>query len=236
MGEPHKRNAALARGGASGTRCGVSASDIKSTSSGQGSRRPWFKFYAADHIADTVGLSVDQHGAYLILLLLAWRRPDSALPDDMKALKQSFTNLGSGLHGSRFNSLVPPLLRRFFILKADGNWHHHRLDFERESAESLSTVRRESANSRWSRPYKNKHLPDAKAGDQIRSDQIRKKDGIQEDGGNVVALHKPQHPEPEPTQEEKEKAAAAAFALTSAMRANASKLAAVHRPPRRWKA
>src|SRR5262245_12389690 len=108
--------------------------------------RPWFPFYVQDYMTATLDLTFEERGAYIALLCLAWLRADSAIPDDMESLKRSL-----GLHGNRFNRLVPPLLNRFFDLRADGQWHQARLEKERENSEKISEKAREKSRKRWSK-------------------------------------------------------------------------------------
>jgi uncharacterized protein YdaU (DUF1376 family) len=97
--------------------------------------RAWMPLYVGDYLADTLDLDAEQHGAYMLLLMLMWRRPDGALPNDMKFIKRSLSACASDMHGNRFNKLVPPLLDRFFRLDSDGNYRHKRLRNSRESSE-----------------------------------------------------------------------------------------------------
>ena len=66
----------------------------------------WMPVYIGDYLADTMHLSTEQHGAYLLLLFHLWRR--DALPDDDKELAKI-----SGLSRQSWNK-VRPVLAAFF--------------------------------------------------------------------------------------------------------------------------
>lgn len=125
-------------------------------------KHPWMPLYIADYLTDTVDLSPDQHGTYIVLLLLAWRQK-GVLPNDMKMLKRMLAGCMSDMHGNRFNRLVPPILKRFFYLGEDGQWHQMRLEKELEKSEKLSRNAKEKAEKRWAKINEVKDLADAPA-------------------------------------------------------------------------
>lgn len=116
---------------------------------------PALPLWTDAYLADTLDLDMADHGIYLLMLMLAWRRPDCALPDDMAWLKRSLAACGGGLHGHTFNARVPRLLDRFWTLHSDGTWHQKRLDKERVRVAGQSDQKRQSALKRWSKSSQN---------------------------------------------------------------------------------
>ena len=81
--------------------------------------------YIGDYIADTIGLTNSQHGAYLLSMMAYWRKGE--------ALTSAELNEICGRDVNR--------IHRFYIL-CDGRYHHKRIDIELKKADE-----RISANS-----------------------------------------------------------------------------------------
>jgi uncharacterized protein YdaU (DUF1376 family) len=124
--------------------------------------RPWMPLYVADYLADTLDLSTEEHGVYLLLLMVAWRR-DGAIPNDMKMIKRALSTCATDMHGNRFNKIVPGILERFFYLDDNGDFRNKRIEKERETAEKFSEKQKENANKRWGKTKEVKEIDDAKA-------------------------------------------------------------------------
>ncbi len=73
----------------------------------------WMPVFIGDYLADTMHLSTEQHGAYLLLLFHLWRR--GILHDDDSTLAQI-----TGLSKTAW-SLARPVLAEFFQIH-DGLW------------------------------------------------------------------------------------------------------------------
>ena len=102
--------------------------------------------YIGDYLADTMHLSTEQHGAYLLLLFHLWRR--GTLQDDDTVLAKI-----TGLKQSAWSS-TRLVLAEFFQIQ-DGLWHQGRLERERirVTAKQLSKSRQAklAASSRWNK-------------------------------------------------------------------------------------
>ena len=71
------------------------------------SRRPYMPFFVGDYLADTRHLTVEQHGAYLLLLLYLWSSGGclAGQPRDVARML--------GISGHKWNVLAPVILPFF---------------------------------------------------------------------------------------------------------------------------
>jgi uncharacterized protein YdaU (DUF1376 family) len=125
------------------------------------SSRPWMPFYVNDFRMDTLDLKPDEIGVYMIILMIAWRRDDAAIPNDMPRLKRSLQSCIAGFHGHTFNRIVPAVLGRYFELGEDGKWRNPRLSLERQKLSKLSAKQKQNADKRWSDVRENKRIANA---------------------------------------------------------------------------
>jgi uncharacterized protein YdaU (DUF1376 family) len=104
----------------------------------------WMPVFIGDYLADTMHLTTEQHGAYLLLLFHLWRR--GSLRDDDAVLAKI-----SGLGETAWN-LHRPALAEFFKIH-DGLWQHGRVDKEKArvaaTKKSMTKKAKSAASSRW---------------------------------------------------------------------------------------
>jgi uncharacterized protein YdaU (DUF1376 family) len=107
----------------------------------------WMPVYIGDYLADTMHLSTEQHGAYLLLLFHLWRR--GILQDDDAVLAQI-----TGLPISAW-TISRAVLAEFFEIR-DGQWHHGRVEREKlrtAAKQKLNANRAKlAASARWGKP------------------------------------------------------------------------------------
>lgn len=103
-------------------------------------------FYVSDYIADTMHLTCEQHGAYLLLLMCHWRM--GSLPDDPRQLAMI-----CHVELQVFDEEIWHVLRPFFDIK-DGKMTQKRLMKERKKTSAISRKRsvagKSGAKQRWS--------------------------------------------------------------------------------------
>src|SRR5262245_55782872 len=90
-----------------------------------GKRFPWMAFYVGDYMLETIGLTLEEQGAYVRLLCNAWNH-NGRLPTDPNELLRA---IFPGMHGNKFNRLIPPILDRYFYRDGDC-WRHEKVDVE----------------------------------------------------------------------------------------------------------
>lgn len=125
--------------------------------------RQWMPLFVEDFLADTVDLETDEVGVYLFMILIAWKRGDGSVPGDRKILKRVLQRHFTDFHGHTFNRIVPKLLARYFIHRADGNYYQKRVEYELQIARKLSATASQKAGKRWAAIREIKQLADAAA-------------------------------------------------------------------------
>lgn len=105
----------------------------------------WMPLYIGDYLSDTMHLTTEQHGAYLLLIMAAFKAGGS-LPDDEEKLA-NLTKLSR-----YFFRKHRPILAEFFTV-ADGVWKHKRVMHEVERAFHIQLSNkqkaRKAADTRW---------------------------------------------------------------------------------------
>ncbi len=111
------------------------------------SKRPdsFMPLWIGDYLADTMHLTRDQHGGYLMLIMAYWRK-GSALEDNDDALA-SISRCSSTEWAS-----IRPVLAKFFKIE-DGLWKHGRIEEELQKAAENYAAKVErakaGASARW---------------------------------------------------------------------------------------
>lgn len=95
------------------------------------------------YLGDTMHLTRDQHGGYMLLLFAYWRG-GGPLPDD-----DGFLAATVKATPAEWKKLRPVLVRFFQV--HDGHWHQKRADAELARARSKSEAAAEAARIRWER-------------------------------------------------------------------------------------
>lgn len=106
---------------------------------------PALPLWTDAYLADTRHLSQSAHGAYLLLLMEAWRRPRCCLPDDDSLLARlsGSPNLDAWL-------ALKPTVMAFWKLDARASeWTQKRMLKERDFVEKSRRQKRDAARKRW---------------------------------------------------------------------------------------
>lgn len=115
---------------------------------------PCMPFWTDAYLADTLHLTTEQHGAYLLLLFQAWRSHDCSLADDDEML-----SLQAKVTPAKWRTMKPAIMAFWTLDKRRKRWVQKRLKNEREKATAKKVKARDSAASRW----KDKEKGDANA-------------------------------------------------------------------------
>lgn len=100
--------------------------------------------FADAYLADTTHLTTEEHGAYLLLLMAAWRQDDCGLPDDDRKLARI-----AGMTPRKWASIKSTIME-FWTLE-NGRIYQSRLRKEHDFVCKKSEANRKAAASRWSK-------------------------------------------------------------------------------------
>lgn len=114
-------------------------------------------YFGDAYMADTRHLTLEEHGAYHLLLLIAWRSPNCALPDDDKRIAQML-----GITPKKWAKLKPTIMA--FWTRTENGWEQKRLTKERRWVEEKSRKNSAAAEAKWeAKRLKNNSGRDANA-------------------------------------------------------------------------
>ncbi len=103
---------------------------------------PYIQLYVADYLADTMHLTTEEHGAYLLLIMNYWQtgKPlqSERIPNVIRLTK------------SRFNE-IEKTLSEFFTIIEPGLWVHERIEMDLAFVRSKSEKASDSAKKRWNK-------------------------------------------------------------------------------------
>lgn len=105
---------------------------------------PALPLWTDAYLADTRHLTRDQHGAYLLLLMEAWRRPKCSLPDEDTLLaKLSCSTI------DEWNALKPVVMSFWKLDLRTKEWRQKRLTSEHYFVSRKRALNRDAAVRRW---------------------------------------------------------------------------------------
>jgi uncharacterized protein YdaU (DUF1376 family) len=85
----------------------------------------WMPLYIGDYLADTIGLTNSEHGAYLLSMMKYWRKGESLTPKELREVC-----------GKDIDRVC-----NFYTIESN-RWHHKRIDQELATARKRSSIAR----------------------------------------------------------------------------------------------
>lgn len=105
---------------------------------------PCLPLWTDAYLADTSHLTTEEHGAYLLLLIQAWRNADCSLPDD-----DAFLARLAGMTAAKWKASKPIIMAFWTLDQRRKKWVQKRLKKERSKAAQKKRSAKDSAASRW---------------------------------------------------------------------------------------
>lgn len=103
---------------------------------------PAIPLFGDAYLADTRHLSLEEHGAYLQLMMIAWRSPGCALPNDDTRLARML-----GITPGKWSKIKAAVMD--FWTLSEAGWTQKRLSKERSYVEKKRENNSRAAKSRW---------------------------------------------------------------------------------------
>lgn len=109
----------------------------------------WMPLFIGDYLSDTMHLTTEQHGAYLLIIMAYWKN-GGELPG---ATIQAITRL----QGDAWSN-AQAVLGMMFSIQENGNWRHDRIERELEDAgnkkQGATAKAKAGAAARWGKANK----------------------------------------------------------------------------------
>ena len=125
---------------------------------------PYLPLWTDAYLGDTYHLLRDEHGAYLLLLMAAWRRPECNLPDDDDLLARWCKS-----DRRTWKRLRKTVLETFWRQREDGTWEQRKLTNVRAILHAKSEQARAAADAKHLKYKEGRHanapLPQMQNGD-----------------------------------------------------------------------
>lgn len=153
---------------------------------------PFLPISVDAYLRDTRHLTPAQHGAYFLLLMEAWMRPNTALPDDDRILAKL-----AGMSEAEWAECRGIVLAFWKLDSRTGMWTQKRLSETKIHVRKTSSRQKKNAKSRWDKEKGGSHgnaKPDAKpmpkASQTHASQSQSQKDNLYSSSASVVAPQK----------------------------------------------
>lgn len=118
---------------------------------------PFMPFFCGDYLKDTTGLSLEENGAYLKILMITWAQGGNPLPDDDGRMANHLS-----ITRERWAKRLKPVLAQFFDLSG-GTWRNERLEREWAKTQAKIAARKEAGarggRARWNGPGNDPNSP-----------------------------------------------------------------------------
>lgn len=105
------------------------------------------------YLADTTHLTTEEHGAYFLLMIAAWRQPNCDLPDDDHKLARIV-----GLTKYKWLKMRPAIIDEFWSTDEDGRLYQKRQQKEYDYVLERSQINSENASQGWEKRKRSKEF------------------------------------------------------------------------------